>query len=112
DEHTEPAPRRPHHPFLPGENFLSPQGRRPLGPMQGRAFGEGTVPKPVGTLSRRLGMSTWPEHGERRLLLRTVRFVRMWGTPLGIGLFLGSVGCRSARAPVSSGEVHAAHPTR
>ena len=80
--------------------------------MQGRAFGDGTVPKPVGTLSRRLGMSAWPEHGERRLFLRTVRFLLMWGTPIAIGLFLGSVGCRSARAPAPSGDVHAEHPSR
>lgn len=80
--------------------------------MQGRAFGEGTVPKPVGTLSSRSDALAWPQSGERRLLLRTVRFLLLWGTPIAIGLFLGSVGCRSSHARAPSGEVHAAHPSR
>jgi hypothetical protein len=46
---------------------------------------------------------------------RAVRFLLMWGTPIAIGLFLGSVGCRSSHPTVASGAAgvtRAAQPSR
>lgn len=80
--------------------------------MQGRAFGDRTVPKPVGTSLPGMGESKRPLHVERRLVTRAVRFLLMWGTPIAIGLFLGSVGCRSSQPSSGAGVVRAAHPSR
>lgn len=83
--------------------------------MQGRAFGDGTVPKPVGMSLPGMGEAGRPLRVERRRMSRAVRFLLMWGTPIAIGLFLGSVGCRSSHPTVASGAAgvtRAAQPSR
>lgn len=69
------------------------------------------MPERKGTSFRR-GESWRAGHDERRLVARAVFFLLMWGTPIAIGFFLGSVGCRSSGPPVAAGTDHLARPSR
>lgn len=73
------------------------------------------MPKPVGMSLPGMGKTERPLRVERPLMSRAVRFLLMWGTPIAIGVFLGSVGCRSSRPALASGPAgvtRAAHPSR
>jgi hypothetical protein len=65
----------------------------------------------MGTSFRR-GESARPGRDERRFVERAVLFLLMWGTPIAIGILLGSVGSRSSGPSTASGAVHLAQPSR
>jgi hypothetical protein len=79
--------------------------------MQGQDRGEGIVsssgPTPVATSET--GRVLRPQVG---LFARAGRILLTWGTPIAIGLFLGSVASRSSRPASASTSVQVQLPPR